>query len=185
MKILVLSHTRCGSTSLCKWLSDELNIELDETPYKSNIFEDTFKRNNIIRKIVIEEYFPNKTDIEKFDKIIYLLRENSIDAAISFLIANKNNIWHEKYEVSNDWLELNKETILKQSIIYDYYKSKLKNYNGFHTTYENLFINKKDLKSILNYFNIVEPKHLYHLEIDKKYRKDNNIFEKTKSKKLL
>ena len=30
MRILVLSHARSGSTILCKWLSKELNIELDE-----------------------------------------------------------------------------------------------------------------------------------------------------------
>ena len=38
MKILVLSHTRCGSTTLCKWISREMNIELDETTYNKKTF---------------------------------------------------------------------------------------------------------------------------------------------------
>ena len=41
MRVLILSHTRCGSTTLCKWLSKELDIDLDETAYD-------FKRKNII-----------------------------------------------------------------------------------------------------------------------------------------
>jgi hypothetical protein len=77
MKILVLSHTRCGSTTLCKWLSKELKFTLDETPYIHTQFNNVFEKNNIIRKIVIEEYNPPNEIIEKFDKVICLSRENN------------------------------------------------------------------------------------------------------------
>jgi hypothetical protein len=52
--VLILSRTRCGSTTLCKWISKELDIELDETPYDKKYRKDTytltydFKRKNII-----------------------------------------------------------------------------------------------------------------------------------------
>ena len=44
MKILILSHTRCGSTTLCKWISKELDIELDETPYDKKTFYLVFEK---------------------------------------------------------------------------------------------------------------------------------------------
>ena len=73
MRVLVLSHTRCGSTTLCKWLSNELDIELDETPYNPKTFNIVFQKNNIIRKIVAEEYIPTIDIINKFDKVICLI----------------------------------------------------------------------------------------------------------------
>jgi len=185
MKILVLSHTRCGSTTLCKWISKELNFELDETPYNSNTFNSVFTFNNIIRKIVVEEYFPTKKDISSFDKVICLLRDNSIDAAISFIIANKTNVWHDKYSVTSDWIDDNKHQIEKRALIYDYYKSKLKNYNVFNTTYENIFLNKKDINAVLEYLDIKNPTHLDYLDNGGKYRKDSNIFKKTEASKLI
>lgn len=60
MLVLILSHTRCGSTTLCKWLSKKLNIDLDESPYDFETFNLVFESNNIIRKIVVEEYYPTK-----------------------------------------------------------------------------------------------------------------------------
>ena len=185
MKILILSHTRCGSTTLCKWLADELNFKLDETPYNSLSFKNIFELNNIIRKIVVEEYFPTKKDISSFDKVICLFRDSGIDAAISFIIANKTNVWHDKYSVTQDWIDENKHQIEKRALIYDYYKSKLKNYNVFNTTYENIFLNKKDINPILEYLNIKNPKHLYHLDNGGKYRKDSNIFKKIEASKLI
>ena len=53
MRILVLSHARSGSTILCKWLSKELNIELDETPYDYKTFNSIFNKNSLIRKILL------------------------------------------------------------------------------------------------------------------------------------
>ena len=89
MRVLVLSHTRCGSTTLCKWLSNELDIVLDESPYDFKTFNSMVKSNNVVAKIVVEEYYPTKEDINKFDKVICLIRENSAEASISF-IQSKN-----------------------------------------------------------------------------------------------
>jgi hypothetical protein len=72
MKILVLSHQRCGSTTLCKWLSKELNINIDGNHYNSKTFNLVFFNNDIIKKNEVEDYYPTKEDISKFDKIIYL-----------------------------------------------------------------------------------------------------------------
>ncbi len=178
MRILVLSHTRCGSTTLCKWLSKELNIDLDETPYDFETFNSVFQKVNIIRKIVVEEYNPPNKVIEKFDKVICLSRENNIDSAISFINANNKGIWHDTYEITNEWIHENENEILEQIHKYDQMKLRIKEYKVFQTTYEGIYINKHDINKILNYIDINSPSYLDMLDYNKKYRKDNNIFIK-------
>ena len=178
MKVLILSHTRCGSTTLCKWISKELDIELDESPYDKKTFDLIFQKTNIIRKIVTEEYIPSNDVINKFDKVICLSRESNIDTAISFIVANTKNIWHSKYEVSNEWIVENKNKILEQANRYDLMKNNFKQIKALHITYENIYINKSAIIKILNYMGINFPNHLDMLDYHKKYRKDNNVFIK-------
>lgn len=173
MKILILSHTRCGSTTLCKWLSNELKIELDESPYNKITFNSVFEKTNIIRKIVIEEYLPSNQIINKFDKVICLSRENSVETSISFIFANRKNIWHNEYEVTSDWISKNNFEIFNVSHRYDIMKNQIKKINGFHITYEEIYI-KNDISKLLNYLNISNTKFLDMLNNNKKYRKDKN-----------
>jgi hypothetical protein len=174
MRILILSHTRCGSTNLCKWLSKELKIELDETPYDKKTFLSVFEKTSIIRKIVIEEFIPPNYIINKFDKVICLTRENSVEAAISFIVARNSNYWHVDYEVSNNWILENRNEIILRKNRYDYMKSILKKLNTLQIKYENVYIDNSHLESVMNYLNIYNPKHLDMLSYDKKYRKDTH-----------
>ena len=151
MKILVLSHTRCGSTTLCKWISNELNIELDESPYNKKIFNSVFEKKDIIRKIVIEEYLPSNEIIKKF---------------------NNKGRWHDTYEITNEWINDNKNKIIETAYKYEHLKHYLKNKNLFQTTYENMYINKMDVNRVIDYLNIENPTHLDMIDYDKKYRKD-------------
>ena len=172
MKILVLSHTRCGSTTLCKWISREMNIELDETPYNKKTFYSIFDKKDIVRKIVIEEFTPPNHVILKFDKVICLTRDNSIETAISFIMAKKSDKWHVEYDVTNDWIIENKNEIMRRKNWYDSMKSVLKKYDVLQLKYENIYINKTELKLLTNYLNIMNPLHLHLLDYAKKYRKD-------------
>lgn len=178
MRVLVLSHTRSGSTTLCKWISKELNLKLDETPYNYKTFNSVFESNNIIRKIVVEEYYPTKEDIVKFDKVVCLTRESSVDAAISFLVANRSDVWHNEYTIDKEWIGENENKILEQIYKFEEMKLRLKEYEVFQTTYESIYLNKSDVNKILTYMNIDSPKYLDMLGYDKKYRKDSNVFIK-------
>lgn len=178
MRILILSHTRCGSTTLCKWLSKELDIALDATHYDFEQFDSVFLKDNIIRKIVVEEYYPTKEEINKFDRVICLSRNNSVDSAISFVHADNKKKWHIEYEITKEWIDENKNDILKQIFKYDELKLRLKEYKGLQTKYEGIYVNKSEIYSILNYMNIQFPKYLHMLNYDGKYRKDNNVFVK-------
>ena len=172
MRILILSHTRCGSTTLCKWISKELNFEVDYDQYDVNTFNSIFIKNNIIKKIVIEEYSPPNEVIEKFDKVICLSRGNNIDSAISFINAENKGKWHDIYEITNEWIEENKNKIIETVYKYGHLKTYLKNKDLFQITYENMYINKTDVNRVIGYLNIENPKHLDMLDYDKKYRKD-------------
>lgn len=188
MKILVFSHTRCGSTQVCKWLSSELKIQLDEEPYDSNNFKNIFTKENIIKKIVVEEYFPTIEDIQSFDKVICLFRENTYDAAVSFLYAKENKKWHIEYEIDNNWIEKNKNKLYNFHFEFDILKKKLKNYKVFMLSYESIFVNKSSIEELLNYFEIKNPNYLDMLDYKKKYRKDTNKFHKlygTKTKNII
>lgn len=178
MRVLVLSHTRCGSTTLCKWLSKELDFVLDERPYDFKIFNSIIKSDNVIIKIVAEEYYPTKEDITKFDRVICLTRENSSDASISFIRSKNVDKWHDQYEVTDEWISENKNKISEQIYKYDEIKLRLKEYKVFQIIYENIYVSKSDINRMLNYMDINSPKHLDMLGYDKKYRKDNNVFIK-------
>ena len=178
MRVLVLSHTRSGSTTLCKWISKELNLKLDETPYNYKTFNLVFESNNILRKIVVEEYYPTKEDISKFDKVVCLTRENCTDTSISFIQSKNVDKWHNQYEITREWIGENENKILEQIHKYNEMKLRLKEYEVFQTTYEAIYLNKSDVNKILTYMNINSPKYLDMLGYDKKYRKDNNVFIK-------
>ena len=172
MKILILSHTRCGSTTLCKWISKELDIELDATHYDFKQFNSVFERNSVIGKIVIEEYNPSNEVIEKFDRVICLTRESNVDTAISFINADSNGKWHDVYETTNEWINDNQNKIIEKVSKFEHLRNRLKNKNLFQITYENMYINKIDVNKVISYLNIENPKHLDMLNYDKKYRKD-------------
>jgi len=172
MRILVLSHARSGSTILCKWLSKELNIELDETPYDYKTFNSIFNKNSLIRKIVIEEYDPPNEIIEKFDKVICITREDNTESAISFVNADTKAEWHVTYELTNEWIDNNKDEIVKRVYVLQHLKKHLKNKDLFQITYENIYINKVDINRVISYLDIEKPKYLDMLDYDKKYRKD-------------
>ena len=163
---------------MCKWLSKELDIVLDERPYDFKTFNSITKSNNEVVKIVVEEYYPTKEDINKFDKVICLIRENSAEASISFIQSKNVDKWHNQYEITTEWIGENKNKILEQIYKYDEMKLRLKEYEVFQTTYEDIYLNKSDVDKILTYMNINSPKYLDMLSYDKKYRKDNNVFIK-------
>ena len=111
-------------------------------------------KNNIIRKIVIEEYNPSNEVIEKFDKVICLSRENDIDSAISFINADNKSKWHDSYEITNEWIKDNQNKIIETFYKYEDLKNRLKNKNLFQITYENMYINKTDVDRVISYLNI-------------------------------
>ena len=157
MKILLISNGRTGSYSICKWLSKELNIKfITETDLHFNYkTEDNF----IIKRTLFNNNF-DLEDITYFDKIIILYRKNTLKQSESNLYAILRKKWHHHsnsiidgyYEIDEDFLINNHETIWDSKYQLDNEKNKMLNFKfGFKISYEEIFEDKIGQKLISDY----------------------------------
>lgn len=157
MKILLISNGRTGSYSICEWISKELNIkfitEIDD--YFNYKVEDNF----ILKRTLSNNNFDLK-DIIYFDKIIVLYRENTLKQSESSLYAILKNKWHHTsdnildgyYEINEDFLIENHETIWNSKYQLDNEKNKMLNLKfGIKVSYEEIFEEEVGEKIISNY----------------------------------
>ena len=103
MKILLIGHGRCGSTSLHYALSKILNLDKIIEPFNSGLWNDYYKESppykegdeipdNVIFKTLVGPQFNNdwiKKNHSNFDKTIILVRDNIRDTVISHENAKK------------------------------------------------------------------------------------------------
>ena len=191
MRILIIAHHRSGSTSFGKWLSMELNYQWVIEPYNDDTNEWNNDQNeriylafnspNVVSKFLYSD-FKSENQIEEtinsFDKVILLKRNNVKESAISILIANETNKYHNKYKINNHWLEENKEKIENESLSFIKINNEISKLNGLQITYEGIYNTKEDIEKVKNYIEINEFKYLHY--IDKKMRyQQNNINKKT------
>jgi hypothetical protein len=131
MRILLLGHGRCGSTSLQLGLSDVLKLDTIIEPFNSHLWDTIYKTeppyldgdvipDNVIFKNIIGPNFNNQWVIDnhhKFDVVILLLRANIRETLISHTNAKIygysdkyvaiDHITHESIEYVNNnytWL---------------------------------------------------------------------------------
>jgi hypothetical protein len=83
-----------------------------------------------------------------------------------------SNEWHIKYEVTDDWIIENKNEIIRRKNWYDNMKLVLKKFDVLQIKYENIYVNKTEINSVIDYLNLENPQHLDMLDYTKKYRKD-------------
>ena len=157
MKILLISNGRTGSYSICEWLSKELNLKFiteieDSLNYK---VEDNF----ILKRTLSNNDFDLK-DIIFFNKIIILYRKNTLKQSESNLYAILRKKWHHYsnsiidgyYEIDEDFLINNHETIWNSKYQLDNEKNKMLNLKfGFKISYEEIFEDKIGQKLISDY----------------------------------
>ena len=157
MKILLISNGRTGSYSICKWLSNELNIKfITEIDHSLNYkVEDNF----ILKRTLSNNDFDLK-DIIFFNKIIILYRKNTLKQAESSLYAILRKKWHHYsdsiidgyYEIDEDFLINNHETIWNSKCQLDEEKNKILNLKfGFKISYEEIFEDKIGQELISDY----------------------------------
>jgi hypothetical protein len=157
MKILLISNGRTGSYSICEWLSKELNVKfITETEDSLNYkVEDNF----ILKRTLSNNDFDLK-DIIFFNKIIILYRKNTLKQSESNLYAILRKKWHHYsnsiidgyYEIDEDFLINNHETIWNSKYQLDNEKNKMLNLKfGFKISYEEIFEDKIGQKLISDY----------------------------------
>ena len=179
MNIFIISYGRTGGTTFGKWLSLELGRRYIQEPFNQN-HKELYKNIDYSQNKFVIKLEPEQIDLIKTDKkTIGLIRENTMDCAISHLAATYSNSWHSPYMVSNDWIESNKFELLKMESRIEEQNNKIKKMNyDILLTYENLYDTKSDFYKICDFFNIKNPKYKHLMDSKMKYRTFNKISKK-------
>lgn len=195
MRILILTHGRSGGLSLSRWIIDELNYTLYHEPFikydKDYIENIICTQDNIVVKDfpynLILKGFDVYNFMKTFDKVIFHKRMNTRDTAISNVsgwqrnkeFKNTISLWHETYELNEEWIEKNldaieqeeKEIAERDSVLNNiYYDNSIE---GLRTTYENIFENNSDITKLTEYLGIKETNWLDILNPKHKLRNGN------------
>jgi hypothetical protein len=187
MKICIYAQGRSGSTSLYKLISNHFDNGYSKYDEPFNVFSnkklglddihitDILNNSNIIIKTLhyntvngLDENEMPDFLFKHFDKIIFLIREDTISQTESYLYRTYSNSynWHtpEKYDLSiiseNSFNEKNKDYTDSNQFLISYC-----NQIGFPIyTYEDIFIKKNinPINQIFNYLGIELDYSLYN-----------------------
>jgi len=185
MRILIYALPRTGSNSLTQYIANSLHYKEIIEPYNENRYWDKdltefdiWERDNVVVKMMLgqgEEKYNNVSS--KFDKTVILYRENVSEQAESFVHATKSIDWHAPYIY--DPSKVNQNEYLE---ILDQFNSrleKIKSYNHFTVTYENLYISGIDKDRLDEYIGITNKSFRFMLDSRNKYRKDKQQAKKS------
>lgn len=188
MRILIYALPRTGSTNLAYYLAESLNYLVAIEPFHDSRFwqskltdYDIFERDNVVVKTIWGQGGYWYKDLkDKFDKVIILWRENTLEQAQSFAYAaleNSQEHWHEPYMYTDK--QVPEGDIQKHlESFQDGYKE-IENIDDFKTTYEKVYITGEDLEIVDKYVGITGKNYRFLLDKNNKYRKDNLGVKKT------
>lgn len=192
MRILLIAAGRVGGTRIGEWIGYETNIEYLHEPFSEwrndiNSFSNKMRKENdsMVVKVFPGEEWDRVKNLH-WDKIIGITRNDVRGCAESNAIALETNVWHSNYIVDTDWLSKNEDKIKSLESDINHMQSEIlnNNYIELFVTYEGVFETGEDVKHIINYLDISNPK--CDAMLDSKYRyKKTNISELPITKKLL
>ena len=164
MRILIIALMRSGGYQLNEWLAKELGYKMIHEPIRRNA---SIEENNIVVKYLVND-IQNRTDVdlENWDKIIGLTREDTMECAKSSVYAEQTKKWHIRYEMINEWIEDNKENIIKRESNIKNEINFIKELNGIklQVIYERIYNTKEDIQRIKDYIGIKDTKYEYLLD---------------------
>jgi hypothetical protein len=181
MKILIITHPRSGGKSLLEWISIEKSYKSYHEPnlMSTEILNEIYNNNNIVVKILIGDLTKINADFnydklfENFNVIISHKREDVRDIAISLVKAKMDNVWHNTYEINNEWLETYNENIekeIEEIKITLFNLSRYQRNDFLNTTYESVYITKTDIEPLCSILKIKNPNWLDMLDNKRKLR---------------
>jgi len=191
MRIVIISHHRCGSTTLSRWLSLELGYSLIMEPYHPSSLlnknrelniKNALEVDNVVVKYLYHQ-FNNEIEIDevlnKFDKILLLTRQDEKESDISAVYARINKKYHNYYSIDDAWIDSNIDEINDEIKNIKYSKNEINKIAvGLNINYENIFIKKEDIEKIKKYIGINEFKFDNSYLLDKINRYRNNTYKK-------
>jgi hypothetical protein len=178
MRILIIAMGRSGGYQLNQWLALELNCKMIHEPVNNKLNIDG---DNIVVKCLINE-IENNMDIDftNWDKIIGLTRKNTIECAISQTMAVERNVWRSGYEITNEWILNNIETINQNQRWIESDNNYISNIKeiGLMVTYEEIYHTKDDIDRIKKYIGLVDSKYEHLLDSNNRLRNRNKLKRK-------
>ena len=178
MRILIIALARSGGYQLNEWLALELGYKMIHEPIWNN---KSIDGDNIVVKYNISEIKNKKKfNYTNWDKIIGLIRTDTKECAISQAAAEERNEWRSGYEITNEWVLNNIETINshQQWIMSDInYISTIKQIS-LMVTYEGIYYTKGDIDRIKKYIGLVDLKYEHLLDNTNRLRNRNKIKRK-------
>ena len=155
MNICVVCHSRVGSTSFGNWLSKELKLDYIHEPFNPN-HKEIYNNINFEENRFVINLEPSHLELIKTDKkIIGLIRENTLDCAISLIHAIHSDKWHREYTITQCWIDDNIEEIKKMEIKIKKQNNNIKEmYTDILVTYEGIYDTHTDIPKLQEFFNL-------------------------------
>ena len=167
MKVVIVAMGRSGGYQLGEWISLELNHTYYHEPFISG--EKVTEENRVV-KYLLDEWVRMDTKPE-YDILIGLVREDSRECTISHIKSNELGNFRIRYNVTDDWLEMNEASIQSLSLIMDVWRNEIKALSlDTIVTYEEIY-NKGKTKHICELLGIHTPKYLHLLDSSNRLRK--------------
>jgi hypothetical protein len=179
MRILIIALARSGGYQLNEWLALELGYKPIHEPIRTN---ESIEGDNIVVKYITTDIKDKiKFDFNNWDKIIGLIRNDTMECAKSFVYAEQTSKWHIGYEITNEWIESNKENIIEVESLIKNEINFIKELNGIQLqiTYERIYNTKEDLQRIKDYIGITNTKYEHLLD------NTNRLRNRSKTKRKL
>lgn len=162
MKILILSQSRSGSTSLTDFIIKSTNLEYLHEPFNHGDFNkqlDKIKNSdNLIVKIVdnhfykIDEFQDYKNLTKYFDKVIGLTRGDDYANARSRWIAEHFNSWDfASKDIDFDERDLDQQRLKDLIFESKHVRESIEQFDIFQVTFEGLFIDNTEWPALEAY----------------------------------
>ena len=177
MNICVVCYSRVGGTSFGKWLSLELNYTYIHEPFNQN-HKELYKNIDYSQNKFVIKLEPEQLNLIKTDKkTIGLIRENTMDCAISLLHSLESNKWHREYNINQHWIDYNKKRLEEIELQIKNQNTNIKKMNtDILVTYEGIYDNRIDIPILERFFNIKNFSYISeYLNPKMRYRNRNKI----------
>jgi hypothetical protein len=182
MRILIYALPRTGSTNLAYYLGESLNYLVAVEPFHESRFwqqtlteYDILERDNVVVKTMWGQGgYWYKDLVDKFDKVIILWRENTLQQAESFAYAaldNSQKYWHDPYIFTSK--EVPEEDINNHLIWFQDRYKEVEDIHDFKTTYEKIYVTGEDLDRLDQHVGIEGKQYRFILDKNNRYRRDN------------
>ena len=167
MKILLLAHSRSGSSSFARALSDALDLKLILEPFNKRLWKEYYKKeppyidgpipdNTIFKHITMPNMLSKlQGRLKEFDRVIFLIRNNIKDVVISEVNSQKYG-YNTKYKDTEN-IEINDiEKVIKMyrelinPVRFNILKSNLIWYDDLYNDYYKSIQTIKKLKLNIN-----------------------------------